>query len=437
MTTKHEEHPPPGARTAPANALAWTPLAALALATLLPSLALGIANVGLPSLAHAFGATFRQVQWVVVAYLMAVTTLIVGVGRLGDLVGRRRLLLAGIGLFTLASAACAAAPTLAWLVAARAVQGLGAAAMTALALALVAETVPKARAGRAMGLLGSASAAGTALGPALGGALVAGLGWRAIFWVLLPLGAAGWLLAWRHLPPERRTPARAQPTALTGVGLPRDPALGAGLLATALASTVVMATLVVGPFHLARALGLEAASVGLVLAAGPLVAAFVGVPAGRGVDRFGAHRMAALGLAAMAAGCAALALAPIALGVAGYVVPLALLTAGYALFQAANNTGVMAGAAPERRGVVSGLLNLARHLGLVTGAWAMGGVFAFAAGAADVAGAAPEAVAAGTRGVFAAAALLVALALLAAVGAQRRSAAARRWCPPESACGDR
>ena len=96
-------------------------LASLSLSMLLSSLGTSIANVGLPTLAQAFGASFQQVQWVVLAYLLAITALIVSVGRLGDVMGRRRLLLVGIFLFTLASVLCGLAPTLLLLIAARAV----------------------------------------------------------------------------------------------------------------------------------------------------------------------------------------------------------------------------------------------------------------------------------------------------------------------------
>ena len=453
-------------------------LAALALATLLPSLGISIANVGLPTLAAAFAAPFQDVQWVVLAYLLAITTLIVGAGRLGDMVGRRRLLLAGIALFTAASLACAAAPSLALLIAARAAQGLGAAAMMALTLALVGEAVPKARAGSAMGLLGTMSAIGTAFGPSLGGVLIAAFGWPAIFLAGVPLGALAFALARRHLPADRAAPAtgavgfdavgtlllaftlaayalamtigrgefgalnvallaaaavgavafaRTQAKAaapLVRLAMFRDPLLGAGLAASALVSTVLMATLVVGPFYLARGLGLDAALVGLVLSAGPAVAAMTGVPAGRLVDRFGAARMTAIGLAGIAAGAGVLALMPAAFGVPGYVAPLVVVTASYALFQTANNTGVMAGVPAERKGVVSGLLNLARNLGLVTGASLMGAVFAFAARARDVAAAEPAAIAAGMRATFAFAVLLIVAAL--AVTAAGRTRAARR-----------
>ena len=152
-------------------------LASLSLAMLLSSLGTSIANVGLPTLAQAFNASFQDVQWVVLSYLVAITTLIVSVGRLGDVIGRRRLLLSGITLFTGASLLSAAAPSLVLLIAARAVQGLGAAVMMALTMAFVGDIVAKSRTGSVMGLLGTMSATGTALGPALGGSLIAACGW--------------------------------------------------------------------------------------------------------------------------------------------------------------------------------------------------------------------------------------------------------------------
>ncbi|MEU3463836.1 MFS transporter [Streptomyces sp. NPDC006733] len=455
--------------TEPAPSVRWA-LAGLSLSMLLSSLGTSVANVALPTLAHAFTASFQQVQWIVLAYLLAITTVIVSVGRLGDLLGRRRLLLAGIALFTAASVLCGLAPTLWTLIAARAAQGLGAAVMMALTMAFVGETVPRARTGSAMGLLGTMSAVGTALGPSLGGALIAGPGWRAVFLVNAPLGVLAFLLARRHLPADRQRPGAERPAfdrigtlllalalaayalamtwghgsfgplnaallgaAAVGAGLfvraertapsPlirltvfRDPALSASLAMSTLVSTVMMATLVVGPFYLARALGLREALVGLVLSAGPLVAAVSGVPAGRVADRFGAPRMTVVGLAAMAVGAAALSLTPASLGVAGYLAPIVVVTAGYAVFQTANNTTVMAEVPPDRRGVVSGMLNLSRNLGLITGASVMGAVFALAAATSDLTTAGPDAVATGMRVTFAVAAALIVVALGIAAG---------------------
>lgn len=411
-------------------------LAGLALCMLLPSLGISIANVALPTLAQAFDAGVSQAQWIVLAYLLATTTLVVGAGRLGDRIGRRRLLLAGLALFTGASGLCALAQSLGQLIAARALQGAGAAALMALSLAFVGEAVPKSQAGRAVGLLGTMSAVGTALGPSLGGLLIAAWGWRAIFAVSLPLGVLAFGLAWRSLPagaPVQRSGEQgfdvaglvllalvlaAFALALTlgrghfgrlnlelltaaAMGLlllwavesrAAAPLLrpsqlresGAGLALNVLVAAVMMATFVVGPFYLAQGLGLSAAQAGLAMSAGPVVSALGGVPAGRLVDRFGAARCTAVGLAGQFTGFVLLSLLPTRWGVAGYVAPLMMLTSGYALVQAANTTAVMAGVAAERRGVVAGLLTLARNLGFITGAALMGAVYA--AGGDAVAG---------------------------------------------------
>jgi MFS family permease len=185
-----------------------------------------------------------------------------------------------------------------------------------------------------------------------------------------------------------------------------------------------MATLVVGPFYLAQALGLKAAAVGAVLSVGPLVAALTGVPAGRIADLMGARRMTVAGLIGIAAGCVLLAALPATLGIGGYVASIAVMTIGYALFQTANNTAVMADVRPEQRGVVSGMLNLSRNLGLVTGASVMGAVFALASATADVTATHPEAVASGMRITFAVAAALIGVALAIAVGSRARSLSA-------------
>jgi EmrB/QacA subfamily drug resistance transporter len=447
-------------------------LASLSLSMLLPSLGTSIANVGLPTMTQAFNASFQQVQWIVLAYLLAITTLIVSVGRLGDLTGRRRLLLAGISLFTVASVLCGFAPTLWLLIAARVAQGLGAAVMMALTMAFVSEAVPKARTGSAMGLLGTMSAIGTALGPSLGGVLIAGFGWPSIFFINVPVGIVTLLLAYRYLPVDRQRSntdrvrfdhvgtlllaltLAAYALAITigrghfgeinmillgasaiGAGLfilvetkaasplirlamLRDPVLSAGLAMSALVSTVMMATLVVGPFYLARGLALDTALVGLVMSAGPLVAAFSGVPSGRIVDRFGAQNMTIVGLIGTASGCFALSILPTSLGIVGYVAPIVIITSGYALFQAANNTAVMNGIRPDQRGVISGMLNLSRNLGLITGASVMGAVFAIASATTNVMTAHPEAIATGMRITFGVAAVLIVAAIAVALGSR-------------------
>ncbi|NWG75844.1 MAG: MFS transporter, partial [Rubrivivax sp.] len=317
-------------------------LGSLALAMLLASLGISIPNVALPTLAQSFTASFQEVQWIIISYLLVVTIMIVGVGWLGDIIGHRRVLLAGICLFTVASFLCGIAPTLWILIVARAGQGLGAAILLALTVALVRETVPRERTGSAMGLLGTMSAIGTALGPALGGVLIAGPGWRAIFLIMVPLGILNFFLVHRYLHVHsqsakiNRSDFDSLGTLLLGLTLAayalavtvgnghfnrlnmvllvvavfggslfvfaeakvasplirlelfRNAVLSTSLVMNALVSTVMMTTLVVGPFYLALALGLNEAGVGIVMSIGPIISTLSGVPAGRIVDRLGA-----------------------------------------------------------------------------------------------------------------------------------------------------
>jgi EmrB/QacA subfamily drug resistance transporter len=457
-------------------------LTALSLSILLSSLSNSSANVALPTLAQGFAASFQAVQWIVLAYLLAITTVIVSIGRLGDITGRRRLLLAGLWLFVVGSILCGIAPELWLLIAARAAQGVGAATMMALAMALVGDSVSSAKIGSAMGLLGTMSAIGTGLGPSLGGFLISAFGWRAIFLVNVPLGLLTFLLAQRYLPVDGRNSKRGRTgfdpmgtlllastlaayslamtvgrghfgalniallgAAVLGAALFRlaetkaasplirlamfgSPMLSASLAMSVLVSTVMMATLVVGPFYLSRTLGLGAALVGLVLSVGPLVAALTSVPAGRVADRLGVQHMTTAGLVGIASGSFLLSMAPPTLGVTGYIGPMVVITIGYALFQTANNTSVMTDIRADERGVIAGMLNLARNLGLITGASVMGAVFAFASGTTDVAAARSEAVALGMQMTFAVAAALIVVALAIAVGSR---ALARRAALPQ------
>ncbi len=459
QTLMQSSLPPQSATTPRATSAA---LATLALTMLLSSLGTSIANVGLPTFVRAFDASFQSVQWVVLAYLLAMTAVVVTAGRLGDLFGRRRLVLGGLLIFTVASALCAAAPNLGFLIAARAVQGVGAAAMMAMTMALVGGTMPKERTGRAMGLLGTTSAIGTALGPSLGGLLIGSIGWQAIFLINLPLGLLAAWLAWRYLPRDAvsgkadfdvagslllaaalasyslsMTLGRGHfgvtnivlacaaaalvitfllaesriASPLIQLDMFRDNRISTGFATSSLATTVAMTTLVIGPFYLSSALRLDPARIGLVMSTGPLVAALMGVPAGKAVDRFGASRIALMGLGAMALGALLLARMTVRHGTWGYILPLVILTAGFATFQAANNTLVVAGADARQRGVVSGLLNLSRNLGLVTGASLMGAIFMYAAGAASIETASMPAVVRGTHVAFFTASIFLVIAM--------------------------
>jgi MFS family permease len=390
----------------------------LALAMLLASLGTSIANIALPSLAEAFAAPFAEVQAVVIAYLGGLTVTVVVAGGLGDTLGLRPMLLLGLCIFALASLGCALAPTLWLLIAARALQGIGAAFLMVLSMALMRQSAQAARLGRAMGLLGTVSALGTALGPSLGGVLIGMTGWRGLFWVQVPLAVLALMLAYLWLPQGTRR-GRLPAARFWRVV---DAELARGLLVNSLVAAVMMTTLVVGPFYLSLGLGLSAAQVGFVMAIGPGISILSGFPAGRLVDGWGAAWVLRLGLALLALGAVLLALLPERIGLAGYILAVAVLTPGYQLFQAANNTAALAEVAAEHRGTVSGLLTLSRNIGLVLGASVMGAVFAYGVGSATFAGASVLALEAGMRLTFLLATGLMVLAL--AVIGRRRSGVA-------------
>ena len=396
------------------RARVWTTQAGitltLALAMGLASLGTSIANIALPALVAAFDAPFAQVQGVVVAYLAALTISAVVAGRLGDRHGLKPMLVAGLGLFLSAAILAAIAPNLGLLIAARGVQGVGAAFLMVLSLALMRQSAEPSRLGQAMGLIGTVSALGTALGPSLGGVLIPLAGWRGIFWLQVPLAAVALGLAVALLPATRGTAGARAPH--PGPGLDRR--ILPNLIINALVAAVMMTTLVVGPFYLALGLGLPETLVGLVMAVGPVLSIVSGVPSGRLVDRWGCSTVLAFGLGLLAAGAVLLALLPNLFGVAGYLLAMIVLTPGYQLFQSANNTATLAGVSQARSGTVSGLLGLSRNIGLIAGASAMGAVFAFGVGTEGLAHATPMAIGNGMRLTFLVAAAMTGVAILIA-----------------------
>jgi EmrB/QacA subfamily drug resistance transporter len=466
-------HHPPSRAPVRANLV----LTGLSLAILLSQLGTNSINVGLPTLVETFSASFGAVQWVVVSYLLVVTALIVGVGRFSDQLGKKRLYLAGLIVFLAASVVCALAPNLTVLIAGRISQGLGGAVIMALSFAFVGEVFPKHRMGFAMGILSTMVSFGIALGPSLGSLALSTFGWRAVFWLNLPFGVLAYLLIDRALPAHLDAPKHVVPAArfdwsgtlllaatLTAYSLAMTFAGGSGfdnrlvlqllagaaaglalflavqvkssapllrlamfrnyllsssMLMSVLVYAVMMATLVLGPFFLAKACGLDTRSVGLIMTIGPLVAAVMGVPAGWCADKIGARLAMAIGLGLFTSGAFLMSLVSVAAGVATYVAAIVPISVGLAFFQTPNNTAVMADAHADQRGLVSGLLALARNLGLVTGASLMGALFAHAvstgASLASIATAAPDSVASAMQFTFRIATAMAAVAFVLAL----------------------
>lgn len=421
----------------------------LVLATAVASLGIGVPNVALPELARAFGASFHSVEWVILAYQIASMVLGVGAGRFADMVGHRRVFLYGAALFTVTGVLCGAVPTLGWLIALRLLQGAGGVMMTATTLAMMRDVMPSTKVGTGMGLLGTAIAIGSALGPAIGGLAIAVWGWRAAFFVLAPLGLLALLLVHRYVPATHRPDLENSSrfdwlgTLLLGTGVSayslavtvgesgfgalnaglvvaavaatwlfvvsqsrvraplvrptawRDPALRSSLLSNVCVAAVMMAFFVIAPFYLSGALGLNDIALGAAMAISPSISVVSGLTGGRVVDRVGAARMVTTGIAVMLVGCLGLAFLPSFWGLAGFILPLFCFTPGYQLFLAANSTAVMTAARRGERGVTSGMLSLSRGFGFITGTAVLGSVFA--SGASHIVTGDPSAVASGMR----------------------------------------
>ena len=414
-------------------------IAVLAMCTASAQWGTSAVNAALPEMASWAGST-AHAQWAVVSYLLALTAASLVVGYLGDLLGRIGVLQGGLLLFGGASVLCALAPTIWILILGRVLQGVGAASMTALPLALVRDKVPAERSGIVMGTLGTAMAIGTASGPALGGLLIGVWGWPAIFWAMLPLALVllgAWL--WMGAGENRKdsmvrstrqrtrsdfdllgtatlvaliailsfvfTTAKMAFLPLLGLLLTalmllvflvlierrvshpilpadmlRHPVVAGGALLNVTVAAIMMSTLVVGPFYLTGALGLGTAAMGVAMSAGPLTSVCVGVLAGRLVDRGTPERLLTLGILLMAVAASAFAVLPPLIGLPGYLTGTVLLAPGYQLFMAANNTQVMRQVPGVRRGTTAGLLSLSRSIGQVIGASLIASFFAVVVG---------------------------------------------------------
>jgi DHA2 family methylenomycin A resistance protein-like MFS transporter len=205
------------------------PLIAICIGYFMVILDATVVNVALPALGRDLGGGVSGLQWVVDGYTLVFAGLLLSGGSLGDRLGGRRVFQAGLSLFTLASAACAAAPSIGLLVAARLVQGLGAALLVPSSLALLRAAYhdPRERA-RAVGAWGAVAGIAAASGPVIGGLLVAASSWRTVFLLNLPVGIAGLLLAQRHLPGsgERTGGGLDPPGQLTGIAALSSVTLG-------------------------------------------------------------------------------------------------------------------------------------------------------------------------------------------------------------------
>jgi len=395
-----------------------------------------IVNIGLPSIARAFNTPLTgTIEWVIIGYLVVIASLLLTFGRLSDMVGRTPIWTAGLGCFALGSAICGGAPSLGLLIAARAVQGVGAALILATSTAILTDAVPKSQRGQALGYSSAAIAFGFSAGPTVGGLLVEYLSWRWIFYVNVPIGL-GAILATRRLLPRTKGGGRrhfdATGALLLGIGIASlalalsfgpswgwtsievlgSLTLGAGTLigalfaerrvaeplidlrlfrdrrfAWGLASLTcsILAAFAVSyllPFYFEELRGFSTVRSGLLLTPFAIGLAVVSPIAGRLADRRGSRWLAPLGLAIVAIGLALLSQIDATTSAFDVAWRLAIAGIGQGAFQSPNTRRIMDAAPSTEQGQASGLLATARMAGQAMSVGVAGAVFASLGGAA-------------------------------------------------------
>jgi EmrB/QacA subfamily drug resistance transporter len=414
----------------------WLVLALAGTAALMTTLDSSIVNIALPSIAHAFAVPLTgAVEWVLIGYLVTVAATLLTFGRIADMVGRRPVFLAGVATFTVASALCGAAPSLALLILARCLQGIGGAAIFATYVALVTRAFPAAERGRALGINAVLVAVGVSAGPTLGAILITALDWRAIFYVNVPIGAVLFVVAWRTLTPSQGVvPQRfdVRGAVLLGVGLAaltaalsfgsewgwtsvqtvtavvvaavslvwavlverRQPApiidfrlFGNRLFALANLSLALcmVALFAVGfllPFYFEELRGFDTLTSGLLLTPLALALAVTAPLSGSLADRWGSRWLSPIGLGLASIGVAALSQIGATTPIPYLVAALVVVGVGQGMFMAPNTRAIMDSAPAAEQGAASGTLATSRVLGQSLSIALSGAVFIGLGGAA-------------------------------------------------------
>ncbi len=419
----------------------WAVLAILAVGVFMATLDASIVNISLPAIGHSFGVPLGgSVEWVIIAYLVVVAGTLLTVGRLADLIGRKPIWAIGLVLFTIGSALCGLAPSLALLIVARGVQGLGGSLVMAVSPALLLGAFPSGERGKALGYNALVVALGTSAGPTFGGIITEHLTWRWIFFVNVPLGVIGLVATLRFLTDRTQTDRGrfslrrfdAPGALLLAVGLAAltlglsfgqewgwtSPLLlgTLALAAVALVALVLLESRVTGPiidlsllknrvftsaiislvltflalfavsfilpYYLEELRGFPTQEAGLLLTPLPLTIAVVAPFSGNLADRFGSRWLAASGLTIACVGLVLLSTLDARSSVFDIAWRLVVTGVGQALFQSPNNSALLGAAPEERRGVASGFLATGRVVGQSVSVALAGAVFASLGGAA-------------------------------------------------------
>lgn len=401
-------------------------MAAVACAIFLAVIDSAIANVALPTIAGDLHASPASAIWIVNAYQLAIVVCLFPAASLGEIHGYARVYRIGLAIFTVASLACALASSLPMLALARTLQGVGAAGIMSVNLALLRFIHAPDRLGRGIAINALIVGSGSAAGPTVAGLILSAAPWPALFLVNLPIGAAALALSVGAFPATPRADRRFDaPSALLNavafgglVGgvekLARDPSpAGAALAALGLAALVALlrrqrreaapllpvdllairafraamgasslafagttATLLAVPFLLEQAGGRSPAETGLLMTPWPLGVMAAAPLVGRVADRFPVGILASVGLALNAVGLALLATMPADASDAAIALRMTVAGIGFAVFQTPNNRAMLRASPPSRAGSAGGMLAMARLCGQTAGALAVAILFA-------------------------------------------------------------
>lgn len=387
-----------------------------------------IANIALPTVADSLRVAPANSVWIITGYQLALVIALLPMAALGESLGYRRVFAGGVLIFTVASAGCALAPSLPWLVAARFVQGLGGAAVMALGVALLRFVYPQRLLGAAIGWNAVAIALSSAAGPTIGAAILAVAPWPFLFAINIPIGAVVLVTA-RALPAVEGAKRRIDPVSVAlNAGffaalvmgteiVPSQPGRGGALLLVAVLCLVglvrrergreaplvpldllrvrsfrmsvvasilcfagQMASAVALPFYLQNGLGQDAFTAGLFLVPWPLATAVAAPVAGRLADRVPTGWLCALGGLLLAAGLTVSAVWPLESDRTPLLLFMAVSGFGFGLFQTPNNRNMLLTAPKARSGAAGGMQGTARLVGQTAGAVIMTVLFSLVAG---------------------------------------------------------
>lgn len=407
----------------------WYVLAAVSTSVLLATIDGSIVNVALPTMQADFGTSFNVIQWVALAYFLTMATLTLGIGRLGDVLGKKRIFMLGFAVFTIASVLCGLAPSIELLILFRVIQAVGGTMMLALGASILIDAFPPHERGKALGWIGTAVSVGVITGPVAGGLLISAFDWQAIFFVNVPIGIIGLWLAARtipNLPPiagQRMDYLGAGLLSLTLLGVSlaltlgqsrgftspeiltlfvlalvalvafvmvelrlnspmidlrtfKEPLLSVSVITGFITFVSVSATFFLLPFYLEGVRGVGVREVGLLLAVAPLALGISSPISGAVSDRIGVRKLTLAGLIVLTLSFAAFRILDVDTSVPVFLALVVPIGIGMGLFQSPNNSAIMSSVPREYSGVASGILTLTRLLGQLSGIAVLGSVWA-------------------------------------------------------------